>query len=297
MKIFVTGASGFIGRAFCRTALGRGHRLLALRRSGGAESKAGIEIASGDLANTPWSQVKRFAPDAALHLAWIATPGSYLESADNAVWLEQSKAWFTRLRDLGVPYVAGTGTCIEYAASTAALRETSSKLDPIFPYSRAKVALFEWLQAAGAAAGVGWSWFRVFHPYGPGEHPNRLTTMLIQQLRAGKYADLRTPQSVKDYIFIEDVAQALCEAMEAGMTGAINVGSGQGISIRELAALIAKLLGADPALVRPADEIGCDPTPNVIADNQRLLSLGWRPRTSLEAGLQRLMSNLVEASR
>ena len=297
MKIFVTGASGFIGSAFCRAAIERGHRLLALGRSGTAASMAQIEIAPGDLANTPWSQVKRFAPDAALHLAWIATPGSYLESAENAVWLDQSKAWFGRLFDLGVPYVAGTGTCIEYAASASALNEDSSELGPKFPYSRAKFALFEWLRAACAAAPSKWSWFRIFYPYGPGEHPSRLTTTLIQQLRAGRGVDLRTPQSVKDYIFVDDVAQAMCEAMEARMPGAINVGTGQGISIRELASRIAQLMGAHPALVRPAAELACDPTPNVIADNQRLQSLGWRPRTSLDAGLQRLISSLSDASR
>jgi dTDP-6-deoxy-L-talose 4-dehydrogenase (NAD+) len=292
MKIFLTGASGFIGRAFCRVAAERGHRLIALCRNERTVLPEEIEIAKGDLASVPWSQVERFAPEAALHLAWVATPGVYLDSPENEIWLEQSKAFFGRLRDMQVAHVAATGTCIEYAASTDPLNETSSRLDPAFPYSRAKVALFEWLRDAGTAASTGWAWFRLFYPYGPGEHPHRMSTSLIHQLRARKSVALRTPHSVKDYIFIDDTALAICLALEARLTGAINVGAGQGISIRRLAERIAELLQADPSLVQEADQPSPDPTPVVIADNRRLRGAGWRPGTNLDAGLERLIHSL-----
>lgn len=295
MRIFLTGATGFVGQAFCRLALARGHRLLALRRNGGAPLPPDIEIAGGTLADTPWAQVEKFSPDAALHLAWVATPAVYLESPENEVWLEQSKPWFRQLRTMGVPRLAGAGTCIEYAASAAPLREAASPLGSVFPYSRAKAALFQWLRDE-AADPADWSWFRIFYPYGPGEHPNRVGSSLIRQLSAGQPLSLRTPRSVKDYIFIDDVAAAICHALEVRLTGAVNVGTGEGIAIGDLALLIASLVGADPALVQSTEEPNFDPNPVVIADTQLLRDSGWSPSVGLNSGLQRLINSLSMSS-
>ena len=117
MKIFVTGASGFIGRAFCNEALKRGHELLCLSRSGKVPGIKSIEVAEGDLGSVPWPQVERFAPEAFLHLAWIATPGEYHESPINGVLAAQSVSVMARLAQLGIPHLASVGTCIEYAPS------------------------------------------------------------------------------------------------------------------------------------------------------------------------------------
>jgi dTDP-6-deoxy-L-talose 4-dehydrogenase (NAD+) len=296
MRLFVTGATGFIGRAFCRVALERGHRVLALCRNANASLPEGTEMAVGTLAETPWAQVEQFAPDAVLHLAWVATPAIYLTSPENEIWLEQSKAWFLRLHEIGVPHLAGTGTCIEYAASTKLLNETTSRLDPAFLYSQAKAALFQWLRNGALESKTAWSWFRVFYPYGPGEHPSRICSSLISQLSAGKSLALRTPHSVKDYVFVDDVARAMCLALESKMPGAINIGTGLGVSIQDLATRIAELLQVDTKLICHANELAFDPTPAVIADSELLRSTGWEPTTSLDDGLLRLIHFLRETS-
>ena len=292
MKILVTGATGFVGRAFCQEAVRRGHRILALTRKPDAAIAPEIELAIGNLEETPWDTVRRFAPEAALHLAWIAEPGVYLNSPENELWLEQSKTWFLRLMKIGVPYLAGAGTCIEYGASNEPLHETTSRIDPAFPYSRAKDSLFQWLQRECMESALTWNWFRIFYPFGPGEHRHRICSSLIHRLRAGQSVTLRTPNSTKDYIFIEDAARALCQVIEARLSGAVNVGTGQGVSIKDLATRVSHLLQADASLVQQAAQIDHDPTPVVIADNQLLQSTGWKQQISLEIGLQRLIDSL-----
>lgn len=292
MKILVTGATGFIGRAFCQEAVRRGHRILALARKSDAIIEPEIELAIGGIQETPWDTVKRFAPEAALHLAWVTEPGVYLSSPKNELWLEQSKIWFRRLIEIGVPYLAGTGTCIEYAPSNEPLHETTSRIEPAFPYSRAKASLFRWLQRESMDSALTWNWFRIFYPYGPGEHRHRICSFLIHQLRKDQSLALRTPTSIKDYIFIEDAARALCQVIEARISGAVNVGTGQGVSIKGLATRVAHLLQADASLVQEAEQIDHDPTPIVIAENRLLQSTGWKQHTSLEIGLQRLIDSL-----
>jgi dTDP-6-deoxy-L-talose 4-dehydrogenase (NAD+) len=292
MKIFVTGATGFIGRAFCREAIKRGHSLLALTRDPNAKIDLRIRIAQGSLADTPWDLVADFTPDAALHLAWIAEPGVYLHSPENEIWLEQSKVWFTQLFKMGVPHIAGAGTCIEYAASNEPLVEDSSPISPLYPYSRAKAALFEWLKTS-VPADSSWSWFRIFYPYGLGEHANRVCTSLIHQLSAGKPVSLKTPDSVKDYIYIDDLAEALCLSLESKKMGAINLGTGSGTSILELSRLIANLMSVDLNLVQVAPDLAIDLTPNVVASVVKLKRAGWESRTSLKVGLSRLRDSLL----
>lgn len=289
MKILVTGATGFIGRAFCQEAVRRGHQILALTRDPAAQITPGVEIAVGSLAETPWKQVARFAPDAALHLAWIAEPGVYLNSPENEVWLEQSKSWFRRLIEFGVPYIAGTGTCIEYAASNEPLNEETSPLAPQFPYSKAKVALFEWLQALPA---VDWTWFRVFYPYGVGEHPNRYTSIMARELRSGNTLSMNTPDSVRDYIEISDVASAFCHGLESRLPGAVNVGTGKGATIESIGRHMARLTQADETLIQRNPNARPDETPLIVAETGRLRQTGWKPQTGLIQGLQRLIDSM-----
>jgi nucleoside-diphosphate-sugar epimerase len=289
MKIFVTGATGFIGRAFCRVATHRGHRILALSRDQKVEICEGVQIAAGSLTDTPWDTVKRFAPDAALHLAWIAEPGIYLNSPENAAWLEQSKDWLRRLIETGVLYVAGTGTCIEYAASSEPLNEKYSRLDPQFPYSKCKVALYEWLRDF---AQTEWAWFRIFHPYGNGEHPNRFPSSVIRQLSEGKAVNISAPGSLRDYIFVDDAASGLCQAIESRAIGAVNVGTGKGVAIKDLARRIAALLRADESLLQSTAGAPPDPAPVIVANTELLSRTGWRPLISMEEGMQRLIDSM-----
>ena len=292
MKIFVTGASGFIGQAFCRAAIGRGHEVLGLSRNEGTSLPAGCEKACGTLESIPWSRIEQFKPAAALHLAWIATPGGYLTSPENEILVEQSRLLFRGLAERGATHLAGVGTCIEYAASDSPLDEFRSPLGPGYPYSQCKAALGQWLSEHCTGASLPWSWFRVFFPYGPGEHPGRLPTYIVKQLRGGHRVALKTPYSVKDYIYIDDLAGALCSALEAGLVGPVNLGSGQGVPILHLARRLAELLGADPALVGEAEVLADDPMPTVIAETSRIRSTGWSPKVSLENGLRNLISSL-----
>ena len=293
MRIFVTGANGFIGRAFCRVATARGHQVLGLCRGANTTAPLECQTVTGSLEDPPWNAIEQFQPEAALHLAWIATPGVYLDSSENDVLVTQSQALFRGLAKRGVRYLAGTGTCIEYAASPDPMLEMDSPLNPTFPYSRAKAALSTWLLETEAALGVRSSWFRIFYPYGVGEHPNRLPTLIIRKLAARQPMALRTPDSIKDYVHVEDLAVALCLAIEAGVTGPVNLGSGTGVSITHLAKTIADILGVDAGLVTRADPLTPDPWPIQIADVTRLRKLGWKPATDLRTGLRTLAEALM----
>ena len=295
MKILVTGANGFIGAAFCRLALHQGHEIAGLilpALTPPVDLPAGNTMTwlEGTLAGPPWKNIERFRPDVCVHFAWIATPGVYLESPENELYLQWSLDFARGLRGLGVNHFVGTGTCIEYQISEAPLSEERTPVDPATLYARCKNELRETLTGEAQKDGWHFCWGRVFYPYGVGEHPARLCSSLVQKLRRGEKLVLKTPDSRKDYIYIEDLAAAILITVERHFTGTINWGTGRGVSVREIADVAAIMLGR-PELVVSQDPPAADPFPFVVADVTRLKHLGWRAQVDLENGLARLIKN------
>lgn len=287
MKIFVTGANGFIGRVFCRAAIAAGHEVLGLCRHRTSPLPAGCQALLADLEHLPWEDVERFAPDALLHLAWTATPGIYVSSPENDALVGRSEDLFRKATDLGVQHLAATGTCIEYAPTDQPLLEEASPLAPALAYSRAKAATSRKLEFLATQRGVSWTWFRIFYCYGEGEHPDRIISWIMRKLAAGEPVEVKTPQSVKDYIHVEDAASAMLWCLENEVTGPVNVACGDGIGIFDLAQEIARIVQADPALVSGANPPVPDSFPTTVADISKLKDSGWTPRIPLAQGLER----------
>ncbi len=288
MRILVTGGSGFLGGALVRAAHAAGHEVAVLTRSPAGASCGAHERIAGDLSSPPWTSIERFAPDACVHAAWIATPGVYLESAENHDWVRWSEAFVARLRGIGVRHVTVLGTCIEYRMTGGRLHESATPLAPISTYSRCKCELHGRLLERGFPSHAGLAWARIFYPYGEGEHPARLASSLMDRLRAGEPVRLRTPHSTKDYIHVTDVATALLTLVERQFGGTVNVGTGEGVTVESIARRLGAILGR-PELVASAENPAPDPLDYVVADAGRLRSLGWSPQVTLEAGLRRLV--------
>jgi nucleoside-diphosphate-sugar epimerase len=295
VRILVTGATGFIGTAFRRAALVEGHQLAGLIRP----EEAGASLESGDamrwlegtLAEPPWSEIAAFEPEACVHTAWITTPGSYLDSPENALYYEWSLGFLKGLARLGARHVIVLGTCIEYQLGPAPLSESNTPLAPSTPYARWKNELRSALELEFAKSDVALCWARLFYPYGVGEHPQRLCSTVIRKLLREEKVVLQTPRSTKDYIYVDDAADALLMIVDQSVRGPINLGTGQGVTVREIADLSGQLVGR-PELIEVASQPSADAFSHVVADASRLRSLGWRPKFSLEVGLNRLIQHL-----
>lgn len=278
MKLFVTGPTGFIGKAFCSCAQRRGHQVAGLERPFRLDAP-------------PWEEIRRFAPDTLIHTAWITTPGEYLDSPLNTEYVRWSMDFIKGMKEMGTQHFVVLGTCIEYAPDIRKLREDVNLIAPRSPYSMAKNTLRIALENELEADGFTLAWARLFYPYGPGEHSRRLSSSIIGQLRQDQEVVLKTPHSVRDYIHIDDVAQALLAVTESRFAGPINIGTGEGVAIKDIAHTIAGIL-KKPGLVREASLPQQDGYPCIVADVQRLAGLAWRPRHTLASGLQTLLDSM-----
>lgn len=292
MKILLTGPTGFIGSAFTRLALSRGHQVAGLiipsEHIPTKVSNQNLVWLRGTLDQAPWSEIAAFEPNVCVHTAWITTPGVYLESPENECFRDASFQFIRKVVGTGAHHVIGLGTCIEYQITERPLNEDSTPIAPTTLYARCKNELRLALETEAKAHGFSFCWSRVFYPYGPGEHPSRLCSAVIQKLQRGEKITLKTPQSTKDYIYIDDLAAALLAVVENGFKGCINFGTGTGTAVRNVAQIIGRLTGKSE-LIEEATHPDPDPFPFVVADAARIKSLGWRPAVVLEEGVRRLL--------
>jgi nucleoside-diphosphate-sugar epimerase len=242
----------------------------------------------GTLDSAPWDKIKDFLPDVCVHAAWISTPGAYLESPENFYHLDQGLKFLRKANDLGTGHIVGVGTCIEYGITSEPLAEDKTAIAPTTTYARCKNDLRVALEADARKRGFGFCWGRVFYPYGVGEHPARLCTSIIRKLSQGEEVVLKTPGSTKDYIYIDDLAEAILTTTEQRFAGAINWGTGAGISVKDIAATLGDMLNRRELVLESASAQP-DPFPFVVADATRLKSLGWQQQFSMQKGLARLV--------
>lgn len=116
-------------------------------------------------------------------------------------------------------------------------------LKPITPYAAAKAAAFLALSQFFAAANLEFAWCRLFYLYGDGEDERRFVPYLRTKLSNGEFAELTSGTQVRDFMDVTEAGSMIANIVQSKRIGAVNVCSGKGISIRELAEQIADEYG------------------------------------------------------
>lgn len=298
MRVFLTGATGFVGSHVARLLAQRGHEVHALVLPGEGEDRlarerlgpeeARVARVRGDLLD-PSSYAGALAslrPEACVHLGWYANPKDYLSSRVNVELLSASAALGAKLVDLGCRRLVAAGTCFEYDTSLGLLSE-SSALAPRHLYSACKRALYEVMTHLTASSAMSFAWTRLFFLYGPHERPGRLVPAVIDALLAGERARVTTGEQIRDFLHVADAAEAIVRVLEApSLTGPVNVASGRPVTVRDVVRTIAELLGKAEDVAWGAVEARPNDPPFVCADVARLRSTGFRPARDLEDGLR-----------
>jgi nucleoside-diphosphate-sugar epimerase len=290
--VLVTGATGFIGQRCLSALADAGCDVHAIHRQARPPAMAGVASVrwhrSDLLQDDPDVLIAGIRPTHLLNLAWIATPGIFWSSPENLRWLQSGLTLAGAFYRHGGERALGVGTCAEYRWVPEDLREYSSLLAPDTIYGKCKLAMSQALEATAECSGRRSAWARLFFPYGPGEPSSKFISAIIGGLIRGERVACTDGHQVRDFLFIDDVADALVTLLLSNVVGPVNVASGAGVSLREIAAKVCEVTGADPALLRFGERqapVG-DPA-RVVGDTTRLCSeVGWRPQVGLDAGIR-----------
>lgn len=293
MKVLITGASGFVGSHVARLLVAEGCEVYALVRESSNRWRIrdilpSMYLRQSDLVafenvNTYLQEIK---PELCIHLAWYAVPGKYLNSQENLDSIQASINLLSQLAELGCKRFVGIGTCFEYDLSLGYLSE-SSLTKPITLYAATKVALSTILQQFAQITEMEVAWIRLFYQYGPMEDERRLIPGIISSLLRDEVVKTTKGEQIRDFLHIEDVASAIWAVAKSNVSGVVNVGSGQPVTVGQIALELGNLLGK-PDLIhlgalpyRPND-------PMFICANNELLrkKTDWTQKYNLTTGLK-----------
>jgi nucleoside-diphosphate-sugar epimerase len=244
MKIFLTGASGFIGGEFLKLALIQGHEVTAVvrpqtHRIGMTDPKVTWlekhfdELTEDDLAGA----------DVVAHFAAAGVtpkPATWKECFEFNV--NKSLDLLVKTHKSGVKRFIASGSYAEYGA--AGLRfdpiPVDAPLEPTDPYASSKAACSIALNSYARANGLELYYGRIFSAYGEGQYPQNFWPQLKHAAFAGEDFKMTPGGQIRDFIPVQQVAEQFLEAcaredVTAGLPMVRNIASGQPVSLIEFA--------------------------------------------------------------
>jgi nucleoside-diphosphate-sugar epimerase len=299
-RYLVTGCAGFIGSHLTQALTARGCSVVGVDaftdnyarsikegnlrhcRDGG-----GVSFTELDLAEEPVESLVE-GVDGVFHLA--ARPGvrtswgsGFADYLRDNLWVTQRVFEAAAERRIRVVYASSSS--IYGAADAYPLREDAKPM-PVSPYGVSKLACESLANAYAHSAGLDAVGLRYFSVYGPRQRPDMAFASVFDCLAHNRpFRLLGSGRQTRDFTYVGDIVAATLGAMESGTGGrAYNIGGGSEISLLDSLALCESIVGHrldvhhDPAVAGDARR--------TIADiSQASADLGWRPTTSLEAGL------------
>jgi nucleoside-diphosphate-sugar epimerase len=293
-SVLVTGATGFLGRNVLPELIAGGWKVHAVssrqvpERTDAVSNCADVVWHRADLLDP--CQVNAVVSSARtshlLHLAWYVPPRRYFTAPEHFVWVQASIELLRAFRQYGGVRIVTAGSCLEYDWNYGYCSEQRTPCVPHSVYGVCKHALQTLTSAFAAHHGLTSAWPRMFHLYGPYEHPDRLVPSVIRSLLAGELARCSHGEQIRDYLFAKDAAAAFLALLEASVTGPINIASGIAIRLKDIVQEIGVQLGRQDLIQLGAIPPASTDLPFVVADISRQTDvLQWRPRYDLATGL------------
>ncbi len=292
-RVLVTGAGGFIGSRLCERLVEQGAAVRALVRYT-SDGEAGwldrspvrkdVEVRRGDLADRDSVFDAVRGTDLVFHLgALIAIPYSYLapESYVRTNILGTLNV-LQAVRDLEVGRLVHTSTSEVYGSAQTVPMTEAHPLVGQSPYSASKIAADKLAESYHRSFATPVVTLRPFNTYGPRQSARAVIPTVTTQLLAARPVRLGDTRPTRDFVYVDDTADAFLRAgTVAGIEGlTIHTGTGIETRVGDLPALIAKAAGMDFSVEEDAS----------LARER----LGWAPRVSIEDGLSRVVAFVRE---
>lgn len=306
-KVVVTGAGGFIGSHLCELLVREGAELTAFVRytsRGGwglldlvePEISQNIQVVTGDLRDPEAVRNVVREQETVFHLgALIAIPYSYQHPTEVAqVNVVGTLNVLNAAREFGISRVVHTSTSEVYGTAQTVPISESHPLSAQSPYSASKIGADALAMSYHCSFGLPLATVRPFNTYGPRQSGRAvIPTIIGQALNAGRIK-LGSLTPTRDFLFVKDtvagfLAVAHCD-LAIGKT--VNLGTGNEISIGDLAAKIVERTGCDVPIESEEERIRPDNSEvfRLVCDAGRAKNwTGWEPTYSLDAGLDEVI--------
>ena len=229
MKIFITGATGYLGYHIACQCLAEGHQVLCLRRPTSKslfDDEQEHQIQWVTINGGGWKDtIKAFAPDVLIHAAW----GGVRSAGREDLAIQNQNILMSNHLFTLYPYqqIIALGSQAEYGYYEGPVSE-ENELHPTIKYALAKCTVQHELQNYCEKHHIEWQWIRVFTVFGE-KQTGGLISLAINNCKQGKESfDTTEGEQVYSYLYAKDFAKAICNVIGAkGKSGVYNISQPQ----------------------------------------------------------------------
>jgi nucleoside-diphosphate-sugar epimerase len=203
----------------------------------------------------------------------------------NLDWVIATFTLLKAFKEHGGKTFFSAGSCSEYEYKYGYLYEDMTPTGSKTLYGCSKNATYNLAKMYCKQNNIFFKWGRCFNLYGPNEKPQRLMPSVINSCLKGEDVKVSNCLNFLDYLHVEDTARGIVDVFESNIQGAVNICSGQPVQLRTIVNKIAELTGFKGNILWGAvpAAFGDDV---VVGNNEKLKSLGWKPKYTLEEGLE-----------
>lgn len=297
-NILITGASGFIGSNLARKLVKSKNQISVIYRKQSnlwrikdIISDLDVHMVDLDNFNALKQKIKKIKPDIVYH---FATYGVYPSQTSITTMIKTNITCTINLMHVLNDYgtldkFVNLGSSFEYGPKTNAIKENQC-VNPVSPYSITKVSQTQFAKYYATKYNFSIVTLRLFYPYGMYEQPGRLISDIMSATIQNKILSLSSPYPRRDFIFIDDVINALLKVTKTPkINGEIfNIGGGREYSVGEIVNLVQKIthkdiqISYDDKNQRDFDKLGGRGFTN-LEKTKKILN--WKPTHSIKQGL------------
>ena len=298
MKVFVTGAAGFIGTHLANELIAQGHTVVGFDNlSTGNPDRLlpEVKLVRGDINDRELLWQLLHDVDCVYHLAArVVVPDSILYPREfERVNVGGTVTLLEAMRDVGSHrLIFASSGAIYGIQNRQPLNENTTKPKPASPYAVSKLASEYYINTIGRLWGLEAVCLRIFNAYGPRQgfsfsHAAVIPTFLKQAATKGTIVIHGDGTKTRDFVYITDVVDALIAAMRLKNPDetVINIGSGRETTIHQVCEIACRITGKQPEIVFNQKRVG---GPDRMCADLTLARelLGYEPRVSLEEGMR-----------
>lgn len=279
-KILITGGSGFIGKRLIKFLKKKNVEIFAI------ENKNKVFIKKNNKINCSITSKKRILEfiklnniDTLIHLGWHGIPDFSIKN--NLFNYKQQIIFLKIIKKTNIKKIFISGSCLEYGDSQGLVVE-SKKNNNLNSFATYKNKIQQFCKKL--FVNKQFIWGRIFYAYGKGQRHDSLINLIIRK----KYIYLKEPYKYCDFIHVDDVCRAIYVLINSRLKGIFNISNNLPVLIIDFCKKI-KFLYRDKKIIIKANKLS--KLNGNWGNNQKLISLGWKPRFQLMNGIKNALIN------